>query len=85
MPANPSTPHTRAAMDHWYALARQEEEQRDFDSRTYGHSPRSYNARIQTYRNTGRALRLELETGEAHCSCHLMTKAERIAAGIEKP
>lgn len=75
---------TYRAMQHWYGLARREEERRDYDVRTFGHDPSSYNARIITYDNTARALRLELETGEAHCSCHLMTKAERVAARIER-
>lgn len=60
-----------AAIEHWYHLAKREAEARDHAvAAGYGH-PSSYNARIRTYEETARAMRLGLETGRVWCSCCL--------------
>lgn len=61
-----------SSAEHWEALADREELQakwdRDhgFDLSAPGMSSGDY--RAQTYRRVARALRLEAETGKAHCS-----------------
>ncbi len=80
----PDQRQTYAAMRHWYRLAQKETEQRDWDVShvaVTGAHPSSYNARIESYLNTARSLRLELETGEPHCSCHMLTQKELVQRG----
>jgi hypothetical protein len=59
-----------AAIDHWYALATAEMARAEIDAAA-GHATNGHLARAECYRNTARALRLELETGRAFCSCCL--------------
>ena len=37
----------------------------------------------ETYQKAAKALRLQIETGEPHCVCHLMTTCERAKAGVK--
>jgi hypothetical protein len=67
---------TLRAIAYWYQLAKDEAARRDMAvAQGWGH-PSSYDARIRSYEETARALRLELETGEVWCSCHLRPKSE---------
>ncbi len=66
------------SINHWYKLAASEEDMaRHFEGLglPYG-SVDSYYARARTYRETARAMRLEAETGEVYCSCHLRPQSE---------
>lgn len=66
------------AIAHWYKLADAEEWMAAHYTAIglpFG-SVDAYHARARTYRETARALRLELETGEPYCSCHLRPKSE---------
>lgn len=64
------------AIKDWYRLARHEEEWAVYEEGR-GNDGGAHRARARCYADTARALRLELETGEWHCSCHLLTDAER--------
>ena len=66
------------AINHWYRLADSEEGMaRHFEGLglPYG-SVDSYYVRARVYRETARAMRLESETGEVYCSCHLRPRSE---------
>jgi len=76
----------RRAITDWYRLAAHAREwQSYFD--VGGGMPDAGTAEVwrrkaAVYADTARALRLELETGEPHCACHLMTAAERAVRRI---
>jgi hypothetical protein len=64
--------NTEEAAQHWEMLAQQQREARDHAVKAgWGH-PAPYNARIKTYENTAKVIRLQEETGQAHCVCHLV-------------
>jgi hypothetical protein len=69
------------AIADWYRLAAHAEEWASYYAPTGGMpdagTAANWTRKAKVYRDTARALRLELETGEPHCACHLKTEAER--------
>ncbi len=57
----------QTAIDHWYALADEEERYIELDI-TYG-SDAVYRYRAETYRRAAKALEIQRDTGVAVCSC----------------
>ena len=64
---------------HWDKLADAEESMQKHEVEVLGYAPGCKDARIQMYRNTAKALRMQAEDGQWRCSCHLLTKDEQLA------
>ncbi len=77
----PTLDEMLTAIRDWYALAAHAEEWQSYYAPDGGMpdagTAATWGRKAEVYRNTARALRLELETGEPHCACHLKTEAER--------
>lgn len=69
---------TLNSITHWYELADQQEWlARHYEASGQPHgSVAGFYARARVYRETARAMRLGLETGETWCSCHLRPSSE---------
>ncbi len=75
-----------AAIGEWYRLAEHAREWASYYGPGGGMpdagTAETWNRKARVYADTARALRLELETGDLHCACHLLTEAERRAKGV---
>lgn len=73
------------AIGEWYRLAEHAREWASYYGPEGGMpdagSADDWGRKAEVYANIARAIRLELETGELHCHCHLMTATERAAKG----
>lgn len=74
------------AIADWYRLARHAEEWASYYGPEGGMpdagTAATWTRKATVYNDTARALRLELETGEPHCTCHLLTETERRLKGV---
>lgn len=68
------------AIADWYRLAAHAEEWQSYYGPEGGMpdagTAATWGRKAKLYADTARSLRLELETGEWHCACHLKTEAE---------
>lgn len=79
-------PEMLRAIAHWYGLAAHAEEWAGYYGPEGGMpdagTAATWTRKAVVYADTARSLRLELETGESYCPCHLMTAADRAARRI---
>lgn len=78
--AAPDLAEMLTAIADWYRLAAHAEEWASYYGPDGGMpdagTAATWGRKAKLYADTARSLRLELETGEWHCACHLRTEAE---------